>query len=86
MIWVGDHIHWMPHHLVIQLQTLMALLTTEAEYITLSSALRDQILIMQLMKEVIKQGIDVKFMPPCMHCMAFEDNGGAIELVWLPKI
>ena len=49
----------------------------EAEYVALSSALRDQIPIMQLMKEVIKQGIDVKFVLPRMHCMAFEDNGGS---------
>ena len=32
------------------------------------------------------QGIDVKFMPPHMRCMAFKDNGGAVEQVWLPKI
>ena len=69
-----------------KLQTLTVLSTTEAEYIAWSSALRDQILIMQLMKEVIKQGIDVKFVPPHMHCTAFEDNEGAIELVQLPKI
>ena len=69
-----------------KLQMLMALLTTEAEYITLSSALRDQILMMQLMKEVIDCGIDVKFAPPHVHCMALEDNGVAIKLMQLPKI
>ena len=69
-----------------KLQTLTVLLTMVAEYILLSSALRDQIPIIQLMKEVIKQGIDVKLVPPHVHCMAFEDNGGAVELVWLPKI
>ena len=69
-----------------KLQTLTVLSTMEAEYIALSSALRDQIPIMQLMKEVITQGIDMKFVPPCVHCTAFEDNGGAIELVQLPKI
>ena len=58
----------------------------EAEYIALSSAERDQIPIMQLMKEVIKQGIDMRIVPPHVHCTALEDNGGAIELVWLPKI
>ena len=41
---------------------------------------------MQLMKEVISQGIDANFTPPCVHCMVFEDNRGAIELVQLPKI
>ena len=66
-----------------KLQTLTAL---EAEYITLSSALRDQIPIMELLKEVIERGINEKFMPPRVHCTAFEDNGGAIELVRLLKI
>ena len=36
-----------------KLQTLTALSTKEAEYVTLSSALQDQIPIMQLLKEVI---------------------------------
>ena len=69
-----------------KLQTLTALSTMEADYVALSSALRDQVPIMQLLKEVITRGIDGKFMPPRVHCMAFEDNGGAIELVQLPKI
>ena len=69
-----------------KLQTLTALSTMEAEYIALLSALRDQILIMQLLKQVIARGIDEKFTPPRVHCMAFEDNGGAIELVRQPKI
>ena len=68
-----------------KLQTLTALSTTEAEYVALLSALRDQIPIMQLLKEVIARGIDEKFMPPRVHCTAFEDNRGAIELVQLPK-
>ena len=69
-----------------KLQTVTALSTTEAEYIMLSLALRDQILIMQLMKEVITRGIDANLVPPHVHCTVFEDNGEAIELVWLPKI
>ena len=47
-----------------KLQTLTALSTTEAEYVALSSALRDQIPIMQLLKEVNARGIDEKLMPP----------------------
>ena len=69
-----------------KLQTLTALSTTEAEYVALLSALRDQITIMQLLKEVIARGIDEKITPPRVHCTAFKDNGGAIELVRLPKI
>ena len=69
-----------------KLQTLTALSTMEAKYVALSSALRDQIPTMQLLKEVIARGINDKFMPPQVHCTAFKDNGGAIKLVWLPKI
>ena len=69
-----------------KLQTLTVLSTMEAEYVMLSSALRDQIPIMQLMEEVINRGIDIKFAPPCVHCTVFKDSGGAIELVQLPKI
>ena len=69
-----------------KIQTLTVLSTMEAEYIALSSALRDQIPIMQLMKEVINQGIDANFAPPRVHCTVFEDNGVAIKLVQLPKI
>ena len=58
----------------------------EAEYITLSLALQDQIRIMQFLKEVIARGINEKFTTPRVHCTAFEDNGEAIELLWLPKI
>ena len=66
-----------------KLQTLTALSMTEAEYISLSSALHDQIPLIQLMKEVNQQGIDVKYVPPQVHCMVFEDNRGAIEFVCL---
>ena len=69
-----------------KLQTLTVLSTTEAEYVVLSSALRDQIPIMQLMKEVINRGIDANFTPPRVHSTPFEDSRGAIELMRLPKI
>ena len=57
--------------------TLTALSTTEAEYVALSSALRDQIPIMQLMKEAMKQGIDVKFVPG-----QWRGGGGGGGLSW----
>ena len=80
IMYAGCHITWSS-----KLQTLMALSTMKAQYVVLSSALRDQIPIMQLMKEVINRRIDVKFAPPRVYS-TFEDNGGAIKLVWLPKI
>ena len=41
--------------------------TTEAEYITLSTALREQIPLMNLLQEVVKKGIDMKYQPPMVH-------------------
>ena len=35
---------------------------------------------------VVAEGIDVKFNPPIMHCNAFEDNSGALEMTKLLKI
>lgn len=69
-----------------KLQTLTALSTTEAEYIALSSALREQIPLLDLLKEVAEKGIDVDIKPALVHCKVFEDNSGAIELAKLPKI
>ena len=64
MMYAGCPITWSS-----KLQTLTALSTMEAEYVALSSVLRDQIPIMQLMKEIIKQGIDVKSCHPA--CIAW---------------
>ena len=38
------------------------------------------------MKEAIEQGVDMEYTPPKVHCTAFEDNTGMVELVSLPKI
>lgn len=69
-----------------KLQTLTALSTTEAEYIALSNALRDQIPLMDLLKEVSQQGVGVQVPPARIYCKAFEDNAGALELARIPKI
>ena len=50
-----------------KLQTLMALLTTEAKYISLSAVLRDQIPLMELAKELVSWNIDFKFHPLKVH-------------------
>ena len=47
-----------------KMQTLTALSTTEAEYVLLSLALRDKIPLMELMKEIIKKGMNVNYKPP----------------------
>jgi len=61
-----------------KLQTEVALSTTEAEYISLSQALRKVIPLMGLMKEMNKFGFDVGNATPKVHCKAFKDNSGAL--------
>jgi hypothetical protein len=43
----------------LQLQSVFALSTTKAEYVALSAALHDVILVMELLKEMKNQGFDV---------------------------
>jgi hypothetical protein len=69
-----------------KLQTQIALSTTEAEYIALSQALRDLIPIMQLLRELQDHGLSIISTVPRVHCKAFEDNSGALELARLPKL
>ena len=49
-------------------------------------ALREQIPLLCLLKEVVENNIDTTFKPATIHCKAFEDNSGALEMVKLPKI
>ena len=69
-----------------KLQTQIALSTTEAEYIALSQSLRDTIPIMNLFKELQTNGFDENYVAPKVHCKAFEDNMGALELAKVPKM
>ncbi len=69
-----------------KLQTMVALSTTEAEYIALSNALRDVIPIMELVREMKSRKFDVISILPYVYCKAFEDNSGALELARLPKM
>jgi hypothetical protein len=52
------------------LQTVFALSTAEAEYIALSTALRDVIPMMDLLKEMKEMGYDVH-VQPVVHCKLF---------------
>jgi hypothetical protein len=69
-----------------RLQTEIALSTTESEYISLSTALRDVIPIMNLIDELRKAGFDYSPSKPKIYCKAFEDNSGALELAKSPKL
>jgi hypothetical protein len=69
-----------------QLQTKIAMSTTEPEYLSLSSALRDTIPLMRLIEEIQEQ-LDLPI--DCItkvHCTLFEDNSGAVELAKVPKL
>ena len=69
-----------------QLQTEIALSSTESEYIGLSYALREAIPIMELMKEMQQHGFPIKDHRPKVHCKVFEDNSGALEMAKVHKV
>ena len=69
-----------------KLQTEVALSTTEAEYISLSTALREVIPLMNLCEEIKKKGWKLPCTQPTIHCTVFEDNEGAYELARMPKM
>ena len=63
-----------------KLQTQIALSTTEAEYMALSTALREVIPLIQLVKEMGEHGFGTYATVPMIYCKAFEDNSGALEM------
>ena len=64
-----------------RLQPTISLSTTEAEYVALSTAMRDVIYFMNLINELKEFGIDLSFdKKPKVTCRVFEDNVGALEL------
>jgi len=69
-----------------KLQSTIALSTTEAEYMALSSACREVIYLMNLLDELQENGVILTTELPTISCQVFEDNAGAIELAKLPKL
>ena len=69
-----------------KLQPIISLSSTEADYVSLSHSMRETIPLMGTIAEITRKGFDVKCRLPRVHCKAFKDNLGAIELVKLPKI
>ena len=69
-----------------KIQTITALSTTEAEYIALSTSLREVIPLMGILKEATEHRVRINNLPPRIHCTVFEDNSGALELARLPKM
>jgi hypothetical protein len=67
-----------------KLQTKYTLSTTESEYVSLSTALRQVIPLMGLLKEMKEHGVVEKDYCPKVFCKAFEDNLGALVLTCAP--
>ncbi len=68
-----------------QLQTEIALSSTESEYNEISYALREVIPIMELLKEMQKYGFPIEATTPHVKCKVFEDNSGALEMAKVHK-
>ena len=69
-----------------KMQTITAMSTTEAEYIALSTSLREVIPMMGMLQEAREHGFKMDYLLPKVHCTIFEDNSGALELAQLPRI
>ena len=63
-----------------QMQTEIALSSTESEYMGLSYALREAIPIMGILKEMQMHGFSIGSTKASIHCKVFEDNSGALEM------
>ena len=68
-----------------QLQSEIALSSTESEYIGISHGLRDVIPIMETLKEMKSNGFKISDVTSKVHCKVFEDNSGAIEMAKVHK-
>ena len=72
-----------------QVQTEIALSSTDSEYTRLSYALREAIPLMSLLDELKEHGFPVDQTKATIQCKVFEDNSGAIEIAtnhkWRPQ-
>ena len=69
-----------------KLQTEAALSSTESEYIALSEAFRTLIPMMDLVEEARNMGVPMQLGALVVRCKAFEDNSGALQMAYLPKM
>ena len=65
---------------------VIAVPSTESEYVSVQQSLIYLIPLMGLMKEMKMFGFEIFSQEPIVHCKEFEDNSGAIEFMSLPKI
>ena len=68
-----------------QLQSIIALSTTEAEYIGMSRALQDTLPVLWILQEMHALGYKVHATKAQVHCRVFQDNSGAVEIANNPK-
>ena len=68
-----------------QMQTEIALSSTESEYIGISSGLRDVIPIMRTLQEMKEEGFPIGRIDSDVYCRVFEDNSGALEMAKVHK-
>jgi hypothetical protein len=81
IIYAGCPILWAS-----QMQTEIALSSTEIEFIGISCALRTATPMMESMKELLQQGFNIRSARPQVHCRVFEDNSGALEIAKVQKM
>ena len=63
-----------------QLQSIIALSTTEAEYVGMSRALQDTLPVVWLLQEMKQYGHKVHTTTAQVLCRVFQDNSGAVEI------
>ena len=68
-----------------QLQSIIALSTTEAEYVGMSRALQDTLPVIWMLQEMQQLGYTVLATKATVHCRVFQDNSGAVEIANNPK-
>ena len=59
---------------------MIALSTTEAEYIALSSALREVIAIIHLLEDLQQHGLPIHGSTPVFKCRTYEDNMSCVSI------
>ena len=68
-----------------QMQTEIALSSTESEYIGISQGLRDVIPLMRTLEEMKRMGMPISSSKGKLFCRVFEDNSGALEMAKVHK-
>jgi hypothetical protein len=61
--------------------TKIALSSTESEYTGASTALREAIPVMELLKEMKAKKVPIDDCTVRVHCKLYEDNSGALEIL-----